>query len=121
VLDKNEQLVVYLKVILTVILESRRKVQMKVFNSTNIISVTDLRANIGQILDELEKREQPLYIVSRSKPRAILLGVKVWKEKKEKAIADPFIQLRKRYGNLLSGVNVVSKIRKMREKRWNLS
>lgn len=94
---------------------------MKAFNSTNIISVTDLRANIGRLLDELEKREQPLYIVSRSKPRAILLSPKVWEEKKKEAITDPFISLRKKCGNLLSGVNVVSEIRKMREKRWNLS
>lgn len=94
---------------------------MKSFNSTNIISVTDLRANIGRLLDELEENDQPLYIVSRSKPRAILISAKVWEEKREEAITDPFIGLRKKYGDLLSGVNVVSEIRKMREERWNLS
>jgi len=94
---------------------------MKVFNSANIISVTNLRANIGRLLDELENREEPLFIVSRSKPRAILLSMKIWEEKKKKEIVDPFASLRKKYGDLLSGVNVVSEIRKMREKRWNLS
>ena len=91
---------------------------MRTSDFGNMISVTELRTNISQVLEMLDKENEPICIISRSKPRAILINVKAWQERE---IEDPFKDLREKYGDILKGLDVVSEIRKARDKRWNLS
>lgn len=52
----------------------------------------------------------------------ILEGFFVWKFLSPKyRTSDPFVNLRKKYGYPFSGIDFTKEIRKMRDKRWNLS
>jgi len=41
----------------------------------NVLSVTELKTNTAKVLERVSKTKEPIYIMSRSKPKAVLLDL----------------------------------------------
>lgn len=91
-----------------------------------IVNVTDVRYRWRMVVERLEKDKLPILVVEHSTPKAVIMSVgqaqnMLVKQKKTGGVRDPLVEFRKKYGDLLAGLDVVAEIRKMRNKRWNLS
>lgn len=53
----------------------------------NVLSVTELKRETSKVLERVSKTKEPIYIMSRSKPKAAVINVKMLK-KFEEALED---------------------------------
>ncbi|MBI2634062.1 type II toxin-antitoxin system Phd/YefM family antitoxin [Candidatus Peregrinibacteria bacterium] len=49
----------------------------------NTIKISDLRKNTNEIIEEVEKADQPITVFSRSEPKIIIMSCKTYKKLKE--------------------------------------
>ncbi len=49
----------------------------------NIISITELRESTVKVLNEAEKKRQPIYIVVRSKPKVVIESIDLYKARED--------------------------------------
>lgn len=45
----------------------------------NILSVTELKRKTSKVLEQVRKTKEPVYIMSRSKPKAAVVDIKILK------------------------------------------
>lgn len=50
----------------------------------NTLKISDLRKHTDAVLDEVDTREEPVIIISRSVPRAVLISYRHYQNLKEK-------------------------------------
>jgi len=91
-----------------------------------IANSTDLRYRWKSLVKELEEEKTPILVLDRSTPKALIFPFKEGKAwlkgiRGATEVTDPFVNLRKKYGYPFSGIDFTKEIRKMRDKRWNLS
>lgn len=91
-----------------------------------IANSTDLRYRWKSLVEELEEEKIPILVLDSSTPRALIFPFEEGKEwlkgvRQTAKTSDPFVNLRKKYGYPFSGIDFTKEIRKMRDKRWNLS
>ena len=51
-----------------------------ILSSTNVKTISDMRENARQLLEQVQKAYGPLYILYRSKPQAVLLSLEEYQK-----------------------------------------